>query len=294
VTFAGEVREDAEVSSTSTPEPGVVLRSVDATPEDAWGFVVVVTYGRSGSTLVQGLLNALPRTLCRGENGMYPLHLFRACEHAVAFAEKHLTGHRNWKRIGRRSQSAFYGAHLLRMSRFVNSSRTLMNELLIGPMNPDNLDRIGFKEVRWHEIRPAETEAFFTWLEACYPEVRYVLNTRDVADAVSSGFWRRRPKDKAERDISRVMEVQQHLRETRPERVFDLRYEDVTGDDAEASTRQLTGLAEFVTGSCDDEVLAAMRATLEVGHGPYPFGRSKPVPDDDPTGAGTVPEEQAE
>jgi hypothetical protein len=30
-----------------------------------------------------------------------------------------------------------------------------------------------------------------------------------------------------------------------------------------------------VTGSCDDRLLAAMRKTLTVGHGPNPFGTSR-------------------
>ncbi len=251
------------------------LRSLPAPPAGGLACVVVVTYGRSGSTLAQGLLNALPRTVVRGENGMYPLHLFRASEKAVSFAEKQLVGHPGWKRLARRPHSAFFGTHLLRLEPFVDSSRTLMTDLLVGRMQRDGLDRIGFKEVRWHEVRPRETEAFFTWLDACFPGTRYVLNTRDVADVVSSGFWRRRPQDKAERDIERVMQVQQHLRDTRPDRVFDLRYEEVTDDDAAVADRQLRGLAEFVTGSCSDEVLADLRATLDVGHGPFPFGRSK-------------------
>ena len=41
-------------------------------------YVFVVTYGRSGSTLVQGLLNAFPRVLVRGENDLYLLDLYRA------------------------------------------------------------------------------------------------------------------------------------------------------------------------------------------------------------------------
>lgn len=276
---------------TAAPVPD--LRTV-AEPDPSGaslGCVVVVTYGRSGSTLAQGLLNALPRTVVRGENGMYPLHLFRAAESAVSFAEKQLVGHPGWKRLARRSHSAFFGTHLLRMDRFVESSRVLMTDLLVGNLDRGGLDRIGFKEVRWHELRPRETEAFFVWLEACFPGTRYVLNSRDVADVVTSGFWRRRPQDKAERDISRVMDVQQHLRDTRPDRVFDLRYESVTGDDAVAE-RQLRGLAEFVLGSCSEEVLSDLRATLEVGHGPFPFGRSKAA--DDRPGAGSAAQEAAE
>ena len=48
-----------------------------ATPgdRDDLGYVFVMTYGRSGSTLVQGLLNAIPGYLIRGENAAALNHL---------------------------------------------------------------------------------------------------------------------------------------------------------------------------------------------------------------------------
>ena len=40
--------------------------------------VFVITYGRSGSTLIQNLINALPGHLLRGENTMMLAHFVRA------------------------------------------------------------------------------------------------------------------------------------------------------------------------------------------------------------------------
>src|SRR3954464_1127587 len=60
-------------------------RKTSQPDRDLPGFVFVVTYGRSGSTLVQGLLNALPGTLVRGENNFYILPLFQAWSLASAF-----------------------------------------------------------------------------------------------------------------------------------------------------------------------------------------------------------------
>jgi hypothetical protein len=75
--------------------------------------------------------------------------------------------------------------------------------------------------------------------------------------------------------IQRVIEIQEHLRTTRPDRVHDTRYEIITGDDRAASDGALRDLAEFVVGSCDDALLETLRGTLEVGHGPNPFGKSR-------------------
>lgn len=253
------------------------LRAVPKASQDPpFDYVFVVTYGRSGSTLVQGLLNALPRTVCRGENGMYPVHLYRAAEAGVSFGEGKLASREAWTRLARRPYSAFYGVHLLRMERFVESARELMTDLMVGRMRRGRLDRIGFKEVLWHEIAPDETEGFFAWFEACFPGARYLLNTRNIADVTASGFWLRTPQSEAERAIHRVMEIQDHLRTTRPDRVYDVRFEEVTSKEPGVAESQLRGLAEFVTGSCTPDVLAALLATLDVGHGPHPFGKSKP------------------
>ena len=46
------------------------------------GFVFVVTYGRSGSTLLQNVLNTIPGYCIRGENANTLAHLAKAC-HAV-------------------------------------------------------------------------------------------------------------------------------------------------------------------------------------------------------------------
>jgi hypothetical protein len=232
-------------------------------------YVFVVTYGRSGSTLVQGMLNALPRTLVRGENGFYVEHLFQAARTAVEFRDQ-FQGNR-----ARRVSSAFYGVNHLTRRRFARSANRLITGILLGSDDAAAYDRIGFKEVLWHRIAPDDTEPFFAWFDQVFPEAKYVLNTRETEQVVGSGFWQRKDADEAMAAIQRVIEIQDHLRATRPDRVHETRYEVITGEDRAASDAALRGLAEFVTGSCDDAVLEALRATLEVGHGPNPFGKSR-------------------
>lgn len=234
-----------------------------------YGYVFVVTYGRSGSTLVQGLLNTLPRTLVRGENNMYVLHLFRAMQSVQAFRKTHL------KHNPKASHSAFYGLNEITPASFVDSTRTLVTGHLLGSVAPDEVDRLGFKEVLWHKIRPAETAAFFTFLDKTFPDCQFVLNERNHDKVVGSGFWQGQDEEEVLQAIARVEEIQAFLRETRPERVLDLRYELLTSEDQPTSDAQLRSVAEFVTGSCDDALLDALRETRKTGHGPYPFGKSR-------------------
>lgn len=230
-------------------------------------FVLVVTYGRSGSTLVQGLLNTLPGTLVRGENDLFVLPLFRAFAQVKAFRALH--GPQSGP-----ATSAFYGLREMKPAAFVASARQLIREQLLGERDRDGVDVLGFKEVLWHRVTPEETEAFFDYLDRLFPDAKYILNKRDHDRVVDSGFWQDQDRDDALAAVARVEEIQDFLTRTRPDRTLETRYELITSDDREVVRRSLTDLAEFVLGSCSPATLEQMLAALEVGHGPNPFGKS--------------------
>lgn len=233
-------------------------------------FVVVVAPGRSGSTLVQGLLNEVPETLVRGENNLYLHGLYRAFADVRDFQELHRTNRH------RQVTSPFYGLMDIKPRQLVRLSRELFVHGALGDQDPRQVRRLGFKEVLWHRVTPEETEGFFGFLDQVLPDVRYVLNTRDPEVTAGSGFWKGQGRDRALEKIGRVHEIQAHLRETRPDRVFDVRYETITGDDEAARDDQLRGLHEFVTGRAPQPAeLAAMVGALATGYGPHPFGLSR-------------------
>lgn len=231
-------------------------------------YVFVVTYGRSGSTLVQGLLNTLPRTLVRGENNFYVLPLYRSMASIRSFRRIHM------KHNPRASHSAFFGLHEIEPESFVRSTHDLMTGHMLGSAGRREVDVLGFKEVLWHQIRPEETAGFFDFLDSAFPGARYVLNQRTHEHVASSGFWQKHDSQEVFAAIERVEEIQAFLRESRPDRVLDTRYELITSEDRAVSDAQLRGLAEFVVGTCDEELLGELRETLRTGHGPYAFGAS--------------------
>jgi hypothetical protein len=245
-----------------------IRRRLRPAPSRQLEYVFVVTYGRSGSTLVQGLLNTLPRVLVRGENGLYLLQIYRACAKAMAFREQHIR-HRPGD-----VRSAFYGLRHVQQRRFVRAARTLVTGALLGPVGRDEVDVLGFKEVLWNEVGPEETEGFFAFLDRAFPGTRYVLNQRTHADVADSGFWQRRDTDEVFAALQRIEEIQAYLRESRPDRVLDTRYELITSDDDEVSGAQLRNLAEFLVGSCDDALMEKLRESLKTGYGPKAFGAS--------------------
>lgn len=231
-------------------------------------YVFVVTYGRSGSTLIQGMLNALPRTLVRGENNFFLLPLFRSWL-VVKNHKARLRGRRE------KSISAFYGVHELDLDAFADSARDLVRVQLLGSRPPGDVDRLGFKEVHWNRIKRDETADFFEFMDLTFQDPLYVLNRRDVEMASTSGFYRLREPGEALRQINRVRKLQDFLRESRPDRCYDTTYEMTTSDDRDEAAASMRGLAEFVTGSCDDELLERLLALRDVAHGPKPFGKTR-------------------
>jgi hypothetical protein len=234
-------------------------------------YVFVVTYGRSGSTLTQGLLNALPGALVRGENSMFLLPLYRSWAGLVEFQGKNAQNARK-----QQSRSAFYGLDQIDADDFVTSAAELAHSALYGSADRSSVDVLGFKEVMWHRILRGEQEQFFDWFEQIFPGATYVLNTRPHEQVMGSGFWQNRDADWAAKAIGHVEDMHQFLRETRPGRTHDTRYELMTSDDPAVKEAHLRALAEFVVGRCDDKILADMHATLDKGHGPRPFGKSRP------------------
>ena len=175
-------------------------------------FVFVVTYGRSGSTLTQGMLNTLPRTLVRGENNLYLLPMFRAYASLETFKDK-FGGPGAAK-----ASSAFYGLREVDLDAFAASVRQLVQQQLLGDVAPSDVDRLGFKEVLWHRIKPEEWSGFFGFMDLAFDEPLYVLNRRDVAMTSTSGFWQKKEPGVAEQQINRVRRLQDFLRESRPDR----------------------------------------------------------------------------
>ncbi len=134
-------------------------------------YVFVMTYGRSGSTLLMGLLNTIPGYLIRGENDdalrfLYDFH--RTCVERIDY----------WPidRV-RRKTDAFYGIGDFPPAVSIAGTRRLAVETLLRP-KPDT--RVtGFKEIRWW--RHEDLDAYVAWLREVFPGARFLVNTRNHA-----------------------------------------------------------------------------------------------------------------
>ena len=142
------------------------------------GYVFVMTYGRSGSTLVQGILNSIPGYLIRGENSAALNHLYAFHQTLLAESERGNLANR------RKVTHPYFGMPDFPPAASLAGIRRLVLDTILRP-EPDT--RVtGFKEIRWYHEDLAEYVAF---LRQVFPGARFVVNTRNQADVLKSKWW---------------------------------------------------------------------------------------------------------
>jgi hypothetical protein len=149
-------------------------------------YLFVVTYGRSGSTLLQGILNTAPGVLVRGENGGLLLDLYRLHTTAAGHRDRLARSaplpaeHPWWGIDGYRDQTAYRGF------------RTLLLDTVLRP-DPD-AEVVGFKEIDWVRAdMPGALPGVLAFTRDVFPGARFVFNTRDLADVAQSKWWAGKP-----------------------------------------------------------------------------------------------------
>lgn len=214
---------------------------------DGLGYLFVMTYGRSGSTLVSGLLNAVPGYLVRGENGNALAHLF---DYHRSLA------HEKETRSGpalRQPTHPWFGIRDVPLDRSLVATRRLVTETLLRPA-PDT--RVtGFKEIRWSH---PDLAAYVAWLREVFPGARFLVNTRAHEAVLASKWWAKGdPEHKAAAlaDIERrILAVAADLGEA----AYHVHYDDYVADPT-----VLRGLYAWLGEPWDE---ASVRATMAVRH----------------------------
>ncbi|RDW13569.1 sulfotransferase [Paracoccus thiocyanatus] len=199
-------------------------------PKD--GYVFVVTYGRSGSTLTQSLLNSIPGYCIRGENGNLPYFLARAANF-VSNNDMY-----KWRRedLPKKTEDRrpylqkilgqpfdpWAGAEDVDPIDFTYSFMNLFVEKILKP--PPECRVSGFKEIRFHED-PRFFQSYMGILRDVFPKARFLFQTRDH-DAVSkSSWWAKHPKHNVLKELQRAETLFETFAEENPENSFTIEYE---------------------------------------------------------------------
>ena len=189
--------------------------------------VFIVTYGRSGSTLLQNMLNSLPGYLIRGENENLLAPLARAWD-TVARSDQA----RKIRAEGRTTtpQHPWFGYETVCEN---DLGKALARSFIETVLRPTDTTRvIGFKEVRWH-ADPALFPVMLGFLQRFFPEARFVFNIRDHSEVVRSGWWKHMNEDLVRRQLTQAEKLYAGFAEKYPEQCITLSYNDsITATDA--------------------------------------------------------------
>ncbi|MDT1064530.1 sulfotransferase [Paracoccus sp. CPCC 101403] len=166
------------------------------------GYVFVVTYGRSGSTLTQNLLNAIPGFVIRGENGNLTQFLGRAIDIVAnddmyRWRREDLAKPREERRpylrpILGKPFDPWAGAERVDPDAFALGLMDLFVKQVLRP--PKHCRVAGFKEIRFHED-PDFFSTHMDILRTLFPKARILFQRRNLEDVARSGWWRDHPRE---------------------------------------------------------------------------------------------------
>lgn len=214
-------------------------------PKD--GYVFVVTYGRSGSTLLQNLLNALPGYCIRGENANTLAHLAMAWQ--AVESEEAMRGERREGNVTT-PDHPWYGAELVRPNPYGRSlADTFVREVLHLPAGT----RVGgFKEIRFHNSPPM-FRACLGFIRSFFPGARLIFNTRSHDAVVKSGWWAKMPEEHVRKVLGQAESLFDDWIARHPDMSLKLHYDDYVGQpDA------LRGLYDFLGEPFDETRIAGV------------------------------------
>lgn len=208
-------------------------------------YVFVITYGRSGSTLLQGVLNSIPGYVVRGENRGVLYHLFQLQK---AILRQQRTGDRTHRD---EPTSPWFGIDEYRGRVALRNMRAFLLDTLLRP--PPGTRVTGFKELRWFQ---QDWPAYLTFVQRVFPGARFVLNTRDH-DAVLQSKWWVHAADGREQLETWEQQLTE-MAELLGERAYRVHYDDWVAD-----PERLRGLFDWLGEPFDAD---AVRAVLAVRH----------------------------
>lgn len=140
--------------------------------------IFVVSYGRSGSTLLQGILNSIDGVLIKGENGNIIRHFYSAYQELLLNQERHPQANL--------PIHPWYGSCWLDKDQYLKDVRQLATNLLL---NQPTIDRSSIRALGFKEIRYATMEdplAYLQFLQELFPSsciIHLTRNHRDVAQS---------------------------------------------------------------------------------------------------------------
>jgi len=221
--------------------------------------LLIVTYGRSGSTLLQGVLNDIDGVLIKGENFNFCFSLYQSYQ---LLANAKLKA-QNSKGNTNSPTAPWFGADDYDLEKYKKGLGKVVEELLLG--DAKGICCYGFKEVRYGDIPKIELLRYLSFLADMLPSLGIVFNTRDLDEVVKSGWWKTKKSRKTKKLLGAV-EVGFREYSSMNNNCFAITYADVVN-----KTKVLEELHDFIGASYDEKRIDGVLAK------PHSYGQSKNV-----------------
>lgn len=189
-------------------------------PKD--GFVFVVTYGRSGSTLLQTLLQSIDGYFFRGENANAFLPVFDSYRRALSLRHKF-----NIRRPVPPT-GPWYGADEVDPDAY---ARALTDVFIRQVLRPSAGARVvGFKEIRYHEIPENLFEPYLDFIRDMFAPAKIIFNMRDWRAVIKSSWWATMREGKVRDMVETADAAYRAYADRHADSCFLLNYDDYKAD----------------------------------------------------------------
>lgn len=145
------------------------------------GFVFIVTYGRSGSTVMQSVLQAMDGYFIRGENN-------NALAPVFDFYEALLEAQTKNTKPNPPPHGPWYGIDEVDVDAVTKKAVELFIKDVLNV--PSGTKCAGFKEIRFHDVGIDKFPRFLDFIVKFFPKTRFIFNKRDADGVSKSGWWR--------------------------------------------------------------------------------------------------------
>lgn len=201
--------------------------------------ILIVTYGRSGSTLLQGVLNTVENCLIRGENNNFCFPLFKTYQAILKAKEKAANVVADYPPTV--VNHPWYGATLLDEKLFIQRCQELVKDLLLVDKSHDSTIKCyGFKERYTYPEILDEFDDYLQFLSYIFPNVGFIFNTRNLDSVLQSGWWKNQDIEQSKQTILKTENrIFQYL--NKHNNTFHIRYEDVVN-----KTQNLKDMFKFL------------------------------------------------
>lgn len=180
-------------------------------------YIFIVTYGRSGSTLLQKVIAQIPGCHMTGENEDALGGLFKSWRSAVVARTVHGTRTRSdpgepWR-----------GAHRIDPERYNRRlARIFLKEIVRPPLGAK---WIGFKEIRYFIRHDEDLIPYLDYIRMTFSPALLVFNRRRADNVAQSAWWKTHPTETIVSGVNRMDAAMEDYARRHPDETIVLDYD---------------------------------------------------------------------